>query len=84
MDSRALIRTVVDIVHLRQAGVTAPAIERHLADACFSEGMVRRILSHVDERLATIEHRMALRLALSAETLLQDCAEVAPRVPGRN
>jgi hypothetical protein len=80
-----LVPLVVEVVHLRQAGVARSTIEDQVArERRIGRGALRRILGQVDEHLREIRYRMSLPLALSVEALRLDCVETAPRRPTAN
>lgn len=85
MALRGLIGSVIEIVHLRQAGVPRASVEDHLVnDARLSRPEARRLVSHVEAHLRTVHRRMSLPLALSAEALALHCIEIAPKQPAKN
>ena len=85
MPTLELIALVVEVVHLRQAGVSRSDIEQHLTrERRLPRHAARRLLTQVDHELQIVTRRGALRLALSAEALQAECVEVLARQPARN
>jgi hypothetical protein len=85
MPTLEFVAMVVQVVHLRQAGVARTAIEEHLQrERRLPRHASRRLIGQVDHELQQVGHNMKLPLAVSAEGLQWDCVEVPPRQPTRN
>jgi hypothetical protein len=80
-----LISIVVDVVHLRQAGLARTVVEDQLVQTRrLPRHAARRLIGQVEHELQSVRRRLGLPLALSAESLLADCIEVRPPLPTRN
>ncbi len=72
------ISLVVDIVHLRQAGLGRVVIEdRLMQDRKLPRQLVRRLVVQVERELQIAKRKMELPLAISAEGLMGDCVEIS-------
>jgi hypothetical protein len=72
-----LVAIAVEIVHLRQAGIPRTVVETQLVQTRrLPRHAARRLVGQVEQELQTINRRMGLPLALSAESLHSDCIEV--------
>jgi hypothetical protein len=80
-----LIAVIVEVVHLRQAGVPRTAVESRLvSERRIPRHAARRLIGEVDHELQAVRRRMALPLALSAEALASECVPTMVRVAGHN
>jgi hypothetical protein len=80
-----IVSLVVDIVHLRQAGVPRPSIEYVLVEERgVARSAARRLIGHVDHELQVARRRMGLKLALTAESLRDECIELRLGQPSPN
>lgn len=78
MPNIEVVALVVEIVHLRQAGVSRLAVEDQVVRGSrLQRHAARRLIGQVDQALHTVRHRLGLPLALSAEALIFDCVEVS-------
>jgi hypothetical protein len=75
-----LVSIVVEVVHLRQAGVPRATVENQIVQAHrLPRHAARRLIGQVEHELQTVRRRLTLPLALSAEALLDDCVEVSAK-----
>ena len=80
-----LVAIVVEVVHLRQAGLARTVVEGQLVQTRrMPRHAARRLIGQVEQELETARHRMTLPLAVSAEALLTDCVELRAGQPSRN
>ena len=80
-----LVAIVVEVVHLRQAGLARAVVESQLVQTRrMPRYAARRLIGQVEQELQTARHRMTLPLAVSAEALLTDCVELQAGQPSRN
>jgi hypothetical protein len=80
-----LVAIVVEVVHLRQAGLARPLVESRLVQTRrLPRHAARRLIGQVEQELQTVRRRLALPLAVSAEALLSECVEVRTGQPTRN
>jgi hypothetical protein len=80
-----LVSIVVEVVHLRQAGVARATVENRIVQAHrLPRHAARRLIGQVEHELQAVRRRLTLPLALSAEALLDDCVEIAVRQASRN
>ena len=85
MPTLEFVAMVVQVVHLRQAGVARTAVEEQLMrERRLPRHATRRLIGQVDHELQTIGRRLKLPLALSVEALQWDCVETLPRQPTGN
>ncbi|HEV8636109.1 MAG TPA: hypothetical protein VG370_17930 [Chloroflexota bacterium] len=85
MPTLEFVAMVVQVVHLRQAGIARTAVEDHLVrELRLPRHATRRLIGQVDHELQLIGRRLKLPLALSAEALRWDCVETPPRQPTGN
>jgi hypothetical protein len=71
-----LISLVVEVVHLRQAGVLRATVENQIVQTYrLPRHSARRLIGQVEHELVDARRKMGLPLALSAESLLDDCVE---------
>ncbi|HEY3082069.1 MAG TPA: hypothetical protein VGM69_19455 [Chloroflexota bacterium] len=85
MPTLEFVAMVVQVVHLRQAGVARTAVEEQLMrERRLPRHASRRLIGQVDHELQMIGRRLKLPLALSAEALHWDCVETLPRQPTGN
>lgn len=76
MPTLELIALVIDVVHLRQAGVPRMLIEDHLVQSRhMARPDARLLINQVEHELQDVRHRQVLPLAVSAEALLEDCVK---------
>jgi len=80
-----LVAIVVEVVQLRQAGLARTTVEDRLVQGRrMPRHAARRLIGQVEQELQTVKRRLGLPLALSAEALQTDCAEVRTGQPSRN
>lgn len=85
MPTLAIVGMVVEIVHLRQAGVARATVEEQIVQAHrLPRHAARRLITQVEHELQSVRRRLSLPLALSADALLCQCVEVLPRQATRN
>jgi len=75
-----LVSIVVEVVHLRQAGVPRATVENQIVQAHrLPRHAARRLIGQVEHELQTVRRRLTLPLALSAEALHDECVEMTVR-----
>jgi hypothetical protein len=80
-----LVAIVVEVVHLRQAGLARTVVEGQLVqNRRMPRHAARRLIGQVEQELLTARRRMELPLAVSAEALLTECVELRTGQPSRN
>ena len=80
-----LVAIVVEVVHLRQAGLARTIVENQLVQTRrLPRHAARRLISQVEQELQTVRRRLTLPLAVSVESLLTECVEVKTGQPSRN
>ena len=80
-----LVAIVVEVVHLRQAGLARTLVEGQLVQTRrLPRHAARRLIGQVEQELQTARRRMELPLAVSAEALLTECVELRTGQPSRN
>jgi hypothetical protein len=80
-----LVAIVVEVVHLRQAGLARPLVEDQLVQTRrLPRHAARRLIGQVEQELQAVRRRLTLPLAVSAEALLSECVEVRTGQPTRN
>ena len=85
MPTLEFVAMVVQVVHLRQAGVARTAIEDQLMkERRLPRHAARRLIGQIDHELQQVGRKLKLPLAVSAEGLQWDCVEMLPRQPTRN
>ena len=85
MPAVELVSIVVEVVHLRQAGVARATVENQIVQAHrLPRHAARRLIGQVEHELQTVRRRLTLPLALSAEALLDDCVEIAVKQASHN
>lgn len=71
-----LVCIVVEVVHLRQAGVPRATVENQVVQTHrLPRHAARRLVGQVEHELQTVRRRESLPLALSAESLFDECSE---------
>jgi hypothetical protein len=80
-----LVAIVVEVVHLRQAGLARTVVETQLVQTRrMPRHAARRLIGQVEQELQTVRRRLTLPLAVSAEALLTECVEIRTGQPTRN
>jgi hypothetical protein len=80
-----LVSIVVEVVHLRQAGLARTVVEDQIVQGRrLPRHAARRLIGQVEHELQTVRRRLALPLAVSAEGLQADCHEIRTGQPSRN
>ena len=80
-----LVAIVVEVVHLRQAGLARTVVEdRVVLGHRLPRHAARRLIGQVEHELQTVRRRLTLPLAVSAEGLQDECVEIRTGQPSRN
>ena len=80
-----LVSIVVEVVHLRQAGVPRATVENQIVQVHrLPRHAARRLIGQVEHELQTVRRRLGLPLALSVEALLAECVEISVKQLSRN